>query len=150
MATTFYDGSFYVDVPLAQGQRAVLVTLDLVDRRTSDRRATLATTALLKAGEVEHAVHVGLGTTVLSTVMNDVATLQAGRTLPEAMLVLPPGGSRELGSLIANFKPDDLPKFEALVSGAPELTGPSSVEELAAGLRRYAGKLRASARQKAL
>ena len=64
MATSFYDGSFVVDVPLADGQRAVLVTLELVERGGS-HRAVVGAPALLKAGEVEHDVRVNLGTTVL-------------------------------------------------------------------------------------
>ncbi|MDB5098826.1 MAG: hypothetical protein JWM80_3247 [Cyanobacteria bacterium RYN_339] len=150
LGTTFYDGSFYVDVPVAQGQRAVLVTLDLVDRRSSDRRTSLAAPALLKAGEGEHQLHVSLGTTVLAAFLSDVAALQAGRELSDTPLVSPVGGSRELGALIASFKADDQVKFEGLVASAPELANPASVEELGAGLRRYGDKLRASAKKKAL
>jgi hypothetical protein len=149
MATSFYDGSFVVDVPLADGQRAVLVTLELVERGGS-HRAVVGAPALLKAGEVEHDVRVNLGTTVLATLFSDMAVLKDGQQPGDQPLVVPAGGNHTFGSLIASLDPADLPKFEALFAGAPELTTPTNVADLAAGLRSYAQTLRASRSRKAL
>lgn len=149
LTVSFYDGSFYVDVPLANGQRAVLVTLELVERGGT-HRATVAAPALLKAGEGEHDLHVNLGTTVLATVFSDMAVIKDGQQPGDQPLVVPAGGSRTFGSMIASLDPADLPKFEALFSGAPDLTAPTNVPDLAAGLRRYAESLRASRSQKTL
>lgn len=146
-ATTYYDGSFVFDLPVAYGKRAILFAADLIDRRTSQRKVPLAATVLVTAGESERRVNLTPGSTVLVAFLNDLALSMAGIAPPSGMELTTPGVASQMAQLVASFDQEDVEAFVKLAETAPELQHPPSVEALGAGLRRYVQRLRASTRR---
>lgn len=142
---TYYDGSFAIDVPLREGQRAMLVASELVSKADPAHTIRLVAPVLMNAGTVEQKVVLSPGTTALVAFLAALAQEQAGKvSSPEASL-LDGGGpgpvSAELSSLIAVFEPDAQASFTRLAEASPELSGVASLEGLANGIQRFVGRL---------
>lgn len=132
---TYYDGSFMVDVPLTGSARAVVVTLDLVERSAAGRTAALQAPVMLRAGIARMDVTLSPGTTALTAFLSRLAEVQAP-TAPAIGEV-----ERELGSLIAVFEPDAQTTFARLAESAPEIRQADSLAGFETGIQQYVGRL---------
>jgi hypothetical protein len=128
---TYYDGSFMVDVPLMNSQRAAIVAIDLVDRADATRTATLQAPVLLKSGVDQAEVALTPGSTALVEFLAQVATVEAGETGPKP----------RLGDLISTFEPAEQKQFAKLAEASPEMRQVSSLTGFATGIRQYVGRL---------
>jgi hypothetical protein len=132
---TYYDGSFMVDVPLAGSARAVVVTLDLVERSAAGRTAALQAPVMLRAGIARMDVTLSPGTTALTAFLSRLAVVQAP-TAPAIGEV-----EREFGSLIAVFEPEAQTTFARMAESAPEIRQADSLAGFETGIQAYVGRL---------
>lgn len=132
---TYYDGSFMLDVPLAGSARAVVVTLDLVERSAAGRTAALQAPVMLRAGIARMDVTLSPGTTALTAFLSRLAVVQA----PSAPAI--GEVERELGSLIAVFEPAAQSTFAHMAESAPEIRQADSLAGIETGIQQYVGRL---------
>lgn len=146
--TTFYDGSFVVDIPLSHGNLAVMASVDVVGRNDPRRKATLAAPALLKAGEGTHQVEMRPGSTALMALLNDIAAQTAGAAAVPTPTITPVPGSHELLDLMASFEVAQVHQFILVAEAAPELDHAATINALGTGILAYVSRLREGTHKK--
>jgi hypothetical protein len=142
---TYYDGSFMIDVPLAKGQKALLVSIELVDKADKTHTTRLSAPVLLTAGQAEASVALSPGSTAVVAFLSDLAASQAGLPgAPAEGLELPNGPSlatHELSSLIAGLAPEGSETLTQVADAAPELKDPGTLQGLRTGIERLAKRM---------
>jgi hypothetical protein len=128
-AVTYYDGSFQLDLPLAEGLQPLLLTIDLVD--AADAKKTLTLEAPLAAdralGMVEK-LQISPGSTAMVGLYRKLGAAKGA------------GAGAELARLVLATTADAADSFALLVAKDKSVQSASDVASLEAALKTYVAR----------
>jgi hypothetical protein len=127
--STFYDGSYVVEVPARVGKRPVVLKVALVDAVTRKPLCPLYAPAVLATDEEHQTLDVGPGSTAWLALLYALAARKTAQPAPDWAQLMPGLATRTLAELIVGQQPDEAWKFASYAEG-PALGAPTSAGEL--------------------